>query len=388
MNSKILVFIIFFLIFLTCNYNIVVASPTNQIIIEGLNKVDTFEIEKYWDELVNEYGGFFPDNQKVLFDLILPTNSFDIQSFLLGLLKYFFYEILYNSKLIGTIIMLTIFSVLLQHIQGAFENSTVSKIAFYVSYMVLIIIAINSFSVAINLAKDAIQSMINLMIALIPLVLSLLASSGNIVSATLFHPLIIFLINIIGTIIYKVVFPLIFLSSLLYIVSSISDKYQVTQMAKLLRNVSIGLLGVLLTIFLGVVSVKGASASIADGITIRTAKYITSNFVPVVGKMFADASDTVIGASLLVKNAVGLAGVFILLVIVIFPSIKILALAFIYNFSASIMQPLGNNPITETLSVIGKNLIFIFAALASVSLMFYLAITIIIAASNISAMIQ
>jgi len=159
-------------------------------------------------------------------------------------------------------------------------------------------------------------------------------------------------------------------------------------MAKLLRNVSIGLLGVLLTIFLGVVSVQGASASIADGITIRTAKYITSNFVPVVGKMFADASDTVIGASLLVKNAVGLAGVFILLLIVIFPSIKILALAFIYNFSASIMQPLGNNPITETLSVIGKNLIFIFAALASVSLMFYLAITIIIAASNISAMIQ
>lgn len=376
------------MIFLTCNYNIAKANPADQIILEGLNKIDTNEIEKYWDELINEYGGFFPDNQKELIDLILPSSSFDIQSFIFGLFKYFFYEILYNSKLIGTIIMLTIFSVLLQQIQGAFENNTVSKVGFYVSYMVLIIIAINSFSVALNLAKSAIQDMINLMIALIPVVLALLASSGNFISATLFHPLIIFLINVIGTIIYKVVFPLIFLSSVMYIVSSISDKYQVTQMAKLLRNVSIGLLGVLLTIFLGVVSVQGASASIADGITIRTAKYITSNFVPVVGKMFADASDTVIGASLLVKNAVGLAGVFILLFIVTFPSLKILALAFIYNFSASIMQPLGNNPITDTLSVIGKNLIFIFAALASVSLMFYLAITIIISASNISAMIQ
>lgn len=388
MNRSIIFIAIFFLIFLFCNWDFVEASPTEEIILEGLNQADTQEIEKYWEELIDEYGGFFPDNQKNLFELILPSNSFNIQSFLLGILRYFFYEILYNAKLIGTIIMLTIFSVLLQQIQGAFEHNTVSKVAFYVSYMVIIIIAINSFSVALNLAKNAIQDMINFMIALIPLVLALLSSSGNFISAALFHPLIIFLINVIGTIIYKFIFPLIFLSCILYIVSSISDKYQVTQMAKLLRNISIGLLGVLFTVFLGVVSVQGASASVADGITIRTAKYITSNFVPVVGKMFADASDTVIGASLLVKNAVGMAGVFILLLIVIFPSIKILALAFIYSFSASIMQPLGDNPIIDILNVIGKNLIFIFAALASVSLMFYLAITIIISASNVSAMIQ
>ncbi len=388
MNRSILFIAVFILIILVCNQGVVQASPTEEIILEGLNQADTQEIEKYWNELIDEYGGFFPENQKNLFELILPSNSFNIQSFLLGILKYFFYEILYNAKLIGTIIMLTIFSVLLQQIQSAFEHNTVSKVAFYVSYMVIIIIAINSFSVALNLARNAIQDMINFMIALIPLVLALLSSSGNFISAALFHPLIIFLINVIGTIIYKFIFPLIFLSCILYIVSSISEKYQVTQMAKLLRNISIGLLGVLFTVFLGVVSVQGASASVADGITIRTAKYITSNFVPVVGKMFADASDTVIGASLLVKNAVGIAGVFILLLIVIFPSLKILALAFIYSFSASIMQPLGNNPIIDILNVIGKNLIFIFAALASVSLMFYLALTIIISASNVSSMIQ
>lgn len=130
------------------------------------------------------------------------------------------------------------------------------------------------------------------------------------------------------------------------------------------------------------------SASVADGVTLRTAKYITGNFVPVVGKMFSDAADTVIGASLLVKNAVGMAGVLILLLIVIFPAVKILTLAFIYNLSAAIMQPLGNSPIIGTLNMIGKNLIFVFAALAAIGLMFFLALTIIITAGNISVMMR
>ncbi len=364
------------------------SNPTEALIKDQIKLLDTNQIEQYWESLMDEYGGFFPENQKSLFDLILPTHQFNIQSFILGLVKYFFYEIVYNAKLIGTIILLTVFSTILQHIQTAFEQHTVSKVAFSITYLVLIIIAINSFSVAIGSAEDAIQKMIHFMIALIPIMLMLLASMGNVISASMFHPLIIFFIHVIGTIVYKVIFPLIFFSSVLSIVSSISEKYRVTQLSKLLRNLSVGLLGIVLTIFLGVISVQGATASVADGVTLRTAKYITGNFVPVVGRMFSDAADTVIGASLLVKNAVGMAGVIILLVIVIFPAIKILTLAFIYNFSAAIMQPLGNNPIIDTLNMIGKNLIFVFAALASVGLMFFLALTILISASNISIMMR
>lgn len=126
----------------------------------------------------------------------------------------------------------------------------------------------------------------------------------------------------------------------------------------------------------------------ADGVTIRTAKYITGNFIPVVGRMFSDAADTVVGASLLVKNAVGMVGVLILLLIVAFPALKILSLALVYSFSAAVMQPLGNSPIIECLSIISKTLIYIFAAMATVGLMFFLAITIIVASGNISVMIR
>jgi stage III sporulation protein AE len=155
-----------------------------------------------------------------------------------------------------------------------------------------------------------------------------------------------------------------------------------------MRTISVGCLGVFITVFLGVVSVRGIGSAVVDGVTIRTAKYIAGNFVPVVGKMFSDASETVISASLLVKNAVGLAGLIILLILCAFPALKIMALAFIYNLSAAVMQPLGDSPIIACLDTIGKSLIYVFAALAVVGLMFFLAITMLIAAGNLSVMMR
>ncbi|MDX7255030.1 stage III sporulation protein AE, partial [Klebsiella pneumoniae] len=86
----------------------------------------------------------------------------------------------------------------------------------------------------------------------------------------------------------------------------------------------VGLLGTFLTVFLGVISVQGASAAVSDGMAIRTAKFVTGNFIPVLGRMFTDATDTVISASVLLKNTVGIIGVAILLLIAAFPAIKVL----------------------------------------------------------------
>ena len=116
---------------------------------------------------------------------------------------------------------------------------------------------------------------------------------------------------------------------------------------------------------------QGASGAITDGVTIRTAKYVTGNFVPVVGRMFSDASETVVGASLLVKNAVGITGVVILVLLCAFPAVKILVLALIFKVSAAILQPMGDSPIIECLQTIGKNMIYVFAALPLLDLCFF-----------------
>lgn len=355
--------------------------------IEGLE----FEsIEQYWNNLSNDYKQYFPSHRLPTMNELMFSNDqhFQLSTILTGLLKFLLQEIIYNGKLLLIIVMLSIFSMMLETLQTAFERNAISKIAYSITYMVLVLLAIDSFTVAISYAKEAIEQMISFMLAMIPLLLTLLASMGGVVTVSVLHPLIIFMIHLVGTIIYLIVFPLLFFSAVLHIVSAITDKFKVTQLANMFRNVAISILGILFTIFLGVISVQGATSSISDGVALRTAKYVTGNFVPVVGKMFSDAADTVLSASLVAKNAIGLAGVVVLLIIAAFPALKIVALALIYHISGAVMQPLGDSPITKCLQMIGKTMLYVFSALAVVSLMFFLAITIIITAGNTSVMMR
>lgn len=363
-------------------------SP-QELVDEQLKSLDITELKQFWEDISYKYGGFLPESQKgSLYDFISGEKKFSLKQWGLGVVKFAFQEFVANGKLLGSLIMLTIFSMFLQSMQNAFEKSAISKVAYSIVYMVLVIIALNSFHIAISYTNEAIGSMISFVLALVPLLLALIAASGGLISAAFFHPVILFLMNMSGLFMQYIILPLLFLATLLSIVSTMSEQYKVSQLAALLRNWSIGLMGLFLTVFLGVISVQGASAAVSDGVTIRTAKFVTGNFIPVIGRMFTDATDTVVSASVLLKNTVGIAGVGILLIIVAFPAIKILMIAFIYKFAAAILQPLGGGPIITCLDIISKSVIYVFAALGIVSLMFFLCITVIVAAGNLTMMIR
>ncbi|WP_277613918.1 stage III sporulation protein AE [Neobacillus muris] len=364
-------------------------SSPQELVDAQLETLDLSELTKFWEDISQKYGGFLPESQKgSLYEFIKGEKDFSLKEWGQGFLKFVFHEFTANGKLLGTLIMLAIFSMFLQSMQNAFEKSNISKIAYAIVYMVLVILALNSFHIAISYTTEAIETMISFVLALIPILLALIAASGGLVSAAFFHPVILFLMNTSGLFMQYIILPLLFLGTLLSVVSTISEQYKVTQLAGLLRNWSIGLMGLFLTVFLGVISVQGASAAVTDGITIRTAKFITGNFIPVIGRMFTDATDTVVSASVLLKNTVGIAGVAILLIIVAFPALKILMISFIYKFAAAILQPLGGGPIITCLDIISKSVIYVFAALAIVSLMFFLSITVIVAAGNLTMMMR
>ncbi|MGF9963105.1 stage III sporulation protein AE [Bacillus rhizoplanae] len=369
---------------------IVQASPLEQNVVdEQLGKLGIEDVKKYWDDLVAKYGGYLPESQKGSFmEFVKGEKNFSIKEWIIGLLKYLFHELVANGKLLGTLIMLTIFSALLQSLQSAFEKSSVGKIADAVVYMVLIVFALNSFYVVMTYARDTIQTMIDFILALLPILLALIATGGGVVSVSFFHPIIVFLMNTSGMLMNYIVLPLLLLATILSIVSTMSDQYKVTKLSKLLQNASVSIIGIFLTIFLGVLSVQGTATAVADGIAVKTAKFVTGNFIPVVGRMFTEAADTVLSASALLKNTIGIVGIVILLLIVAFPAIQIFCIAFIYKFAAAVLQPVGGGTIIQCLDIIGRSIIYVFACLAIVSFMFFLSITIIIAAGNITLMMR
>ena len=166
------------------------------------NELKTDQVETYWDSLINEYGGFFPDQKLPSFKdmLIKEGQGFDLKSVFSGLMKYMWHEVLYNGHILVTIILLCVFSMILETLQTAFERKQVSKVAYSICYMVILVLAINSFHVAISYASSAIKAMVDFMVAMVPLLFMLLASMGNVVTVTITHPFVVFIASALSSV--------------------------------------------------------------------------------------------------------------------------------------------------------------------------------------------
>ncbi len=240
----------------------------------------------------------------------------------------------------------------------------------------------SNFSDIINLAKNTIQNLVGFSQSLIPILITLMMTTGSITSASVVQPILLFLITFIGNIITTFLLPLILIGTALGIVSKVSDKVQINKLSKYFKSSTVWILGIVLTLFVGVLSLEGSLTSSVDGVTAKTAKAAVSNFIPVVGKILGDAVDTVIGCSNILKNAVGIVGVIVIIGICALPIIKLTILMATYYIASAICEPIADEKIISLLSQIGDTFKILLAMLITVSVMLIIGITLVIKISN------
>ena len=202
------------------------------------------------------------------------------------------------------------------------------------------------------------------------------------------EPTILFVITLVDNIIVKIIIPFSLISVALSIVSNISDKVRIEKLSKFLNSSAIWILGLILTIFVGVTSLEGSITSGVDGLTVKTTKAAVSSVIPVVGKILGDAVETVMGCTNILKNAVGIVGILIIIGICINPIIKILILMIAFYIGAAICEPLADEKIVKLLEQIGKTYKLFLAILVSVSVMLVVGVTLAINISNSTLMIS
>lgn len=328
------------------------------------------------------------DPQNIIKDAAAGKFELSLKGLVNNALRYLFKEIYLNMDILIKLIVLIVLCALLKNLQASFLSESVGEVAFYVCYIVIVSILLVSFSTAMNMGIAIIDNMVDFMYATVPVMITLLVSGGNITSGGIFQPVMLMVVEISATVIKTAFIPLIFLSTILSVVNNISDKIQLTRFTNFLKLITGWALGTILTVFIAVVSVQGSFGAVIDGVTSKAAKFAISTFVPVVGKTLSDAADTVIGCTLLIKNAAGLAVMVGIIVICLVPLIKILALIALYKSACALLEPISEKRITNCISDVAGSMTYIFGITATVAFMFLISVTALISAGNLSAMIR
>ncbi|HWI63022.1 MAG TPA: stage III sporulation protein AE [Symbiobacteriaceae bacterium] len=367
------------------------AAQRDELLRRQAENIDTSGVERFLKDVNKTWEGYGPEISLRDFLEIYKSGSdskFSPKALAGGFGRYLVREVLANAGILSTIIVLAVAGAVLQNLQSAFDAEATGKLAHWVVYLMLVGLAITGFGIAVTTAKQIMDTLSGFMLAMLPTLLTVLAAMGGLTSAAIFQPVMVTFVSAAATTMVSIVFPLIFLSAVLDIVSGLNENFKLSGLSGLMRQGANWTLGLVSTLFLGTVAVKGAAGAVADGVTMKTAKFLFGNFVPVVGKMVADASDLIFGSTVLLKNALGMLGAAGIFFIVAFPLLKILSLVVIYQVAGALVEPIGAGPIAKMLNTVAKSLQQVFASVAVVALMFFVAITVIVAAGNMTVMVR
>lgn len=345
------------------------------------------QLEKCKNERLDDIlPGYDPEN--MINDMAKGNYDFDVPGVANRLLGYLFEELYLNMDILIKLIVLVVLCAVLNNLQTSFLNKGTGELAFYVCYIVLVSILLVSFNSIVKSGIELIDGMVNFMYASIPVLITLLVSSGNIASGGALQPILVMVVQVSATIIKNVLIPLIVFSTIISIVDNVSDKIQITRFSAFLKHITQWSLGIILTVFVAIVSLQGSLGAVVDGVTSKTAKFAINTFIPVAGKYLADAADTVIGCALLIKNAVGVAILIGIIGICLIPIVEMLAVILIYRLTCVLLEPLADGRIIKCVGEVASSMTYILGTVASVAFMFLITVTVLILASNISVMVR
>ena len=349
---------------------------------------NTFGINSFLENSKKYTGDFFDDID--ISDILSSAikGEIDNSTIYKKILRILGSEVQIGIKSLISILAIIIIHSILKSISESLENDNISKLIYYVQYIAIVTIIMSNFSDIINLVRNTTNNLVGFMNTLIPVLISLMLYTRSIATTSVLEPIILFMINFIGNFIQNILIPMILIITSISIISKISDNLQVEKIAKFLKSSTIWFLGLILTIFVGVVSLEGTLSSSVDGITAKTAKTIVSSAVPVVGKILGDVIDSVLGCGVILKNAVGFVGVIIIIGICILPILKLSVLTISYKLVASLSSVIADEKIVKLLDQIADIFKILLAILVTVAFMVIIGTTLLVKMSNSGIMFR
>lgn len=293
-----------------------------------------------------------------------------------AILSIVFKEVKSVLKLMISIVTISIICSLLKNLQDAFSDESISQVAFFACYALIIMILSKSFIISISVAKEVITNISDFMSALLPILITMISLAGGITSAATLDPIVLGAVVFIPKVYSNIIIPMILMVFVLEFANNLSTEHKITNLCKLLKQVIIWFQGIIITIFIGLLTIRGITSTTIDAVTLKTAKFAIDNFIPIVGKTFSDAITSVAGYSLIIKNAISSIGLVVIIIILLHPLIKLILITFIYKLSAALIEPISDSRITKSLEAAGNSMILITSCVLTVSLMFFILIAI------------
>lgn len=304
-----------------------------------------------------------------MLDQMLGEESFSMKDMLDGLIKgekvlsedtvqemvhsFLFSGLEKEKSLLIKILLLILLSAVLANFADVFESGQIGDICFYIVYLLLFILLMDSFSSVTRSVQQTITWMAEFMRGLAPayfLTISIAAGSST---AAVFYEGVLILTWLIQEVILNILFPGACLYVLISLINNLSKEEMLGKMAELLDTAVSWGLKTLLGMVVGLQVVRGLIAPVMDTLK-RSALGKAAGALPGVGNAVNMVTELVLTSAVLVRNCLGVVILFAFVAAGAGPVIHYGILSLLYRFLAAIAQPVSEKRIVDSLATMGE----------------------------------
>ncbi len=332
-------------------------SELQDVIGDVLGKGNEFDFQGYIEKLMN---GEEPFSLSAIAKTFLDAVKGEIKA---------------NMGTFGSLITIGLIAALFTNLSIAFRNSQVSETGYYVTYLLLFGLLIGSFITASRIASAALGNVLDFMRALAPAYFMSVAFTTGSATSMMYYEATLMMITLVDFLIIKVIIPMINFYLVLVLANNLSKEDMLSKFADLFSSAIGWLLKSMLAAVIGFHTIQGLIVPVADQLK-RSVVIKATEALPGIGDALGGVTQTVLGTGILLKNAIGVAGLIVILTIIAVPLLKLIMITIVYKVGSAIMQPISDKRFIECISASSKSAAMLLQSVFVGAVLFLISITI------------
>lgn len=302
-----------------------------------------------------------------------------------GLMESLFKELKGNRMLMIQVISIVIFSSVFTNLSSAFSNHTVGEAGFFVTYLMLITILSTAYGISFQLTRNVIENLLEFMkVFLIAFCMSVTAASG-VSSSTGLYIVLMLAITSVNYLILTVLLPLSNFYFILQIVDRLGEEQHFSKLSAFVKKAIEWSLRILFSAITGVQVLQSLLLPAIDSVKSGVIKKGVT-LIPGAGQAMAAVFNTMLGAGVIVKNSIGIAGLLCILLLIGIPIIKLVVVSISYEWLIAMMQPIADKRMIACIQGVSQGIALLLKMIWVISTLFLLSLVIAIASTNMKYM--
>ena len=325
-------------------------TDTDTVTDKLLSDMSLQQVQTLMDEMLGENSFSIETALKNMINGNTVFSKEAVQQFLRGL---FFDRLEQERGNFLRILLLVLAAAVFSNFAAVFENSQIGDVSFYMVYLLLFTILMNSYQqLGVSLGKQ-LEWITQFMKGLAPAYFVAVCAATGAVTASMFYQGVLLLVWLVEWLLLTLILPGANLYVLLCLVNHLSKEDMLSKMAELLETLISWSLKTMLGAVLGLQAVRGLVAPAMDAIK-RTAIGKTAGAIPAVGNAVNVVTELILTGALLVKNCLGAVAVIVLLLVGAGPVLHYGFLSISYRFLGAVAQPVSDKRLVGCLGTMGE----------------------------------